>query len=56
MGTQKSSGTKTVLHNKRAAGGIAIPEIKLYYRALMVKTAFYYYKDSFENPVAVRNG
>ena len=36
---------KTILNNKRTAGGIKIPNLKLYYRAIMTKSVWYWYSD-----------
>jgi hypothetical protein len=42
---KKPSIVKTIFNNKRTAGGITILELKLYYRAIVIKTAWYCYRD-----------
>ena len=42
---KKSRIVKTIVNNKRTSGGITMPELKLYYRAIMIKTAWYWYTD-----------
>jgi hypothetical protein len=38
---KKSRIVKTIINNTRTSVGIIIPDLKLYYRAKMIKTAWY---------------
>jgi hypothetical protein len=41
----KSRIAETLLKDKRITGGIIVPDLKLYYRAIVIKTAWYWYSD-----------
>ena len=45
---------KTLLKDKRTSGRITMPDLKLYYRAIVIKTAWYWYRDRQTNGIELK--
>jgi hypothetical protein len=48
METQKTSMVRSILRKKSITGGIIMPDLTVYYRAMAIKTVWHWHKNGHE--------